>query len=358
MGELLGHFRNRIPPVLIGDREWEHVLRCADGLRSQWARFRSVLNFRCMNTVPGGSGVSLTSGTEAARFFEQRARIDRTDGTAGALVRLFERMDAEFSPLREIVGRKVMLEFDIGRSPPPRVPGLFLRPGERPIVGAGGQLADVGTVADALVACVGWEMTAGERQNVERAYVMQPADTRMDSFGLFPSRSRALRLAIMGFRSRHDTGSYLEGIGWPGDVRAVEAVIERFRERANIVRSGDEYRRSGRRCRPDAGPDVDRQAAIHEGLPLLARRPDRLGSFPGCPAARGHRGSGKARRAWQLGCQAITALRQVRTVRDAARNSPHKAGHVRGPASTGQGVHIHRALGRGPAMTLVLAGRA
>ena len=239
MGELLGHFRNMIPPVLIGDREWERVLECADRLPITMGAFPFGFELPLHERNPEADlGVSLTSGTEAARFFEQRARADGTDGTAGALVRLFERMDAEVSPLREIVGRKVMLEYDIGRSLPHRVPGLFLRPGERPIVGAGGQQNDVGTVADALVASVGWEMTAGERENVERAYVMQPADTRMDSFGIFPSRSRALRLAVMGFRSRHDLGSYLEGIGWPGDVRAVESVIERFRERANIVRSG------------------------------------------------------------------------------------------------------------------------
>ncbi len=239
MGELLGHFRNRIPPVLIGDREWERVLECADRLPITMGAFPFGFELPLHERSPEADlGVSLTSGTKAAKFFEQRARADRTDGTAGALVRLFERMDAGFSPLREIVGRKVMLEYDIARSLPHRVPGLFLRPGERPIVGAGGQQTDVGTVADALFSCVGWEMTAGERGNVERAHSMQPADTRMDSFGIFPSRSRALRLAIMGFRSSRDVGSYLEGIGWPGDVPAVGSVIERFRERANVVRSG------------------------------------------------------------------------------------------------------------------------
>ena len=239
MGELLGHFRNRISPVLIGDREWKRVLQCADRLPITLGAFPFGFELPLHERSPQADlGVSLTSGTEAARFFEQRARSDGKDRTARALVRLFEQMDAEFSPLRGIVGRKVMLEYDIGRSPPQQVPGLFLRPGERPIIGAGGQQGDVGTVVDALVSCVGWEMTAGERSSVERAYLMQPADTRMDSFGIFPSRSRALRLAIMGFSSCHDIRSYLEGTGWPGDVAAVESVIERFRERANIVRTG------------------------------------------------------------------------------------------------------------------------
>ena len=32
MGDLLGHFRHRISPVLIGDAEWERVLECAGKL--------------------------------------------------------------------------------------------------------------------------------------------------------------------------------------------------------------------------------------------------------------------------------------------------------------------------------------
>ena len=81
-------------------------------------------------------------------------------------------------------------------------------------------------------------MSDAERENVERVYLAQPADTRMDSFGIFPSRSRAIRLAIMGFKSQPEICSYLENAGWPGRISAVESVIARFRERANIVRTG------------------------------------------------------------------------------------------------------------------------
>ena len=31
MGELLGHFRDRVSPVLIGDPEWQRILQCASG---------------------------------------------------------------------------------------------------------------------------------------------------------------------------------------------------------------------------------------------------------------------------------------------------------------------------------------
>ena len=241
MGELLAHFRNRISPVLIGDPEWERILECAGKLPITMGAlpfgFELPLHERRPEADFGGS---LASGTGTAAFFQERARTDDADETAGAITRLFRQMDAEDSPLRDIVGRKLMLEYDIGsaRDGERSFPAMFLRPGERPIIGARGQVDDVETVVDALVSCVGWERNDAEREYVEQAYLAQPGDTRLDSFGVFPSRSRSVRLAIMGFKGRRELRAYLEDTGWPGDLSAVEAVISRFRERANIVRTG------------------------------------------------------------------------------------------------------------------------
>ena len=240
MGELLGHFRSRISPVLIGDREWKRVLDCAAKLPVTMGALPFGFELPLHERRPEADfGASLASGTRAAAFFEERARSAVTDGTAKAVVRLFRQMESEPSPLREIVGRKLMLEYDIGsaRGDEEAQPGIFLRPGERPIIG-GGQMNDVGVVVDALVRCVGWERNPAQWESLERVYAAQPEDTRMDSFGVFPSRSRAIRLAIMGFRSQQELCSYLEDSGWPGRVSTVESVISRFRERANVVRSG------------------------------------------------------------------------------------------------------------------------
>ena len=241
MGDLLGHFRNRISPILIGDPQWERILECAGRLPITMGSLPFGFELPLHAHSPRADfGASLASGTRTAAFFQERARTDRTDETAEAITRLFGQMDTEVSPLREIVGRKLMLEYDIGSAPEGgcSIPGLFLRPGERPILGARGQVADVGLVVDALVSCLGWEMSSAQRQGLEQTYLAQPEDTRMDSFGVFPSRSRAIRLAIMGFKSQQEICSYLEDTGWPGQIPAVESVIARFRERVNIVRTG------------------------------------------------------------------------------------------------------------------------
>ena len=241
MGDLLAHFRSRVAPVLIGDPEWGRILDCARRLPITMGAlpfgFELPLHAR---TPEADFGVSLASGTRPAAFFRERARADNTDETAIAITRLFRQMDADDSRIREIVGRKLMLEYDIGsaRDGESSLPGMFLRPGERPIVGASDQVNDVGVVVDALVSCLGWETNDAQRKNVERVYLAQPGDTRMDSFGVFPSRSRAIRLAIMGFKSQQELCSYLKSAGWPGQIGAVESVLARFNERANIVRAG------------------------------------------------------------------------------------------------------------------------
>ena len=241
LGDLLGHFRNRVSPVLIGNPEWERVLECARKLPITMGALPFGFELPLHEPQPQADfGASLASGTPPAAFFEEKARTDKTDGTARAIVRLFGQMDTEGSPLREIVGRKLMLEYDIGSAGDGTgaAPGMFLRPGERPILGACGQADDVSAVVDALVSCVGWETIKAEQENVRRAYLAQPDDTRMDSFGVFPSRARSIRLAIMGFKSQREIRSYLEDTGWPGETSAVDAVISRFKERADIVRTG------------------------------------------------------------------------------------------------------------------------
>ncbi|MXZ60890.1 MAG: hypothetical protein F4228_08710 [Acidobacteria bacterium] len=241
LSDLLRHFRDRVSPVLIGDPEWELILDRAGQLPITMGALPFGFELPLHTEAPRADlGVSLASGTRTAAFFSERARDGQPDETARVIERLFRRMDAEDSPLREIVGRKLMLEYDIGpaRHDEGSLPGMFLRPGERPILGAAGQANDAHLVVDALAACVGWELTSAERRNIERTYLAQPADTRMDSFGVFPSRARAIRLAVMGFKSEREVSSYLEDTGWPGELAAVHSVIHRFKERAQVVRSG------------------------------------------------------------------------------------------------------------------------
>ena len=241
MAELLGHFRDRISPALIGDAGWQRVLECAAKHPVILAALPFGFELPLHSQSPDADfGVSMVSNPRTATFFQERARTDCSDETAASILRVFEQMDAEPSPLRDIVGRKLMLEYDTGTAQDGQglFPGMFLRPGETPILGGQGQQQAVTEVVDALLSSVGWTMRDGEREGVERAYLAQPEDTRMDSFGIFPARERSIRLAVMGFKSAQDISAYLERARWPGQRTAVEDVIARFRERVHVVRTG------------------------------------------------------------------------------------------------------------------------
>lgn len=239
LGELLDFFRDRISPTLIDDTQWTRIIKCTEKLPIEMGALPFGFEIPLHDRRPVADlGVSLASGTRTATFYEELK--DNTDHTASAIVKLFRQMDSENSVLRDIVGRKVMLEYDIGSesNSTSSLPGMFLRPGERPIMGAGQQVEDVRTVVDALVSCVSWDSNEIERNNVALAHRAQPLHTRIDSFGIFPSRGRSIRLAVMGFNTQQELCTYLEHTQWPGRIDAVESVVSRFRRRANVVRSG------------------------------------------------------------------------------------------------------------------------
>lgn len=241
LAELLGHLRGGISSALIGEREWQRVLDCARELPITMGAQPFGFELPLHDRRPRADfGASLASGNRSGDFFKERAQGGESDETSRAITRLFAQMEAGNTALREVVGRKLMLEYDIGSSQDgdSSMPGLFLRPNERTLFGGAGLESDVGTVVDALVSCVGWRGIAAERQNAERAYLAQPDDTRLDSFGVFPSRERSVRLAVMGFKTPQDICSYLESLKWPGERSVVETAIARIQDRANIERTG------------------------------------------------------------------------------------------------------------------------
>ncbi|MDE0309563.1 MAG: hypothetical protein OXI60_06995 [Acidiferrobacterales bacterium] len=241
MGDLLARFRSMISPVLIGDHQWERILQTAGDFPIIVGALPFGFELPLHESQPiADLGVSLSAESAIQQSFAERARVDGTDETAKAVLRLFDLINAERSQLREIVGQKMMLEYDIGSAQVdecPR-PGMFMRPGERPIVGACDQTNDVIAVADALVSSVGWELQDGQRKTLRDVYLAQPEDTRLDAFGIFPSRSRSIRLAIMGFKSRPDIHRYLETTNWPGELSDVDRILSRFMERVKVVRTG------------------------------------------------------------------------------------------------------------------------
>ncbi len=223
LGELLARLRGRVSPVLIGDREWRHLLERAGKLPVTMAALPFGFELPLHEHRPGADlGVSVVGGTGSEAYFEDLVRSGNENPAISGIVRLLRETGRDDSHLGQVIGRKMMLEYDVWSAPggAKPAPGVFLRPAERPIMGGGDdeRIQDIRVVLAALVSAVGWNFDTAERRLTERVHLAQPADTRIDSFGAFPARKRAVRLAVTGFRSLHDIAVFLERAGWRGEA--------------------------------------------------------------------------------------------------------------------------------------------
>ncbi len=240
MGFLFEQSKSWTTETLVGENEWNKILACAKNLPISMGTFPFGFEFPLQTRKPQADiGVSLAGGTSASKIFLDRAKHSESDLLAGTIVKLFKQMEDNFF-LRGIVDQKVMLEFDVGSAKEaiPELPGFFLYPGRNPINGGKGKVNEVLTVADALFSCAGWKLDRTEQDKLEQIYLAQPNNTRMDSFGIFPSRSRGIRFAVMGLNTSTALDSFLKAIEWPGDTSIVQGVVKSLHERAQIVQSG------------------------------------------------------------------------------------------------------------------------
>ena len=243
LGGILDRLRDRVSPVLIGNREWERLVERACDLPSTMAAYPFGFELPLHKCRPGADlGVSVFGGTGPAAFFEERGRREDADRSAFGIAWLLRETERDASPLRQVVGRNMMLEYDVeSASDDARPhPGIFVRPSERPVVGDGAsqRVRDIRCVLDAVTFAAGWNPAAAGRRWAERVYRAQTADTRIVSFGAFPSRERGVRLAVTGFQRSRDVVAFLERAGWQGQHSVVASVVSRFEERGDFVDLG------------------------------------------------------------------------------------------------------------------------
>ena len=262
--ELLERFRDRISPVLIGDREWKGVLGQARPMPACMAAFPFGFEFPLHESEPSANfAVSVIGGGQAAGFLERVGQAEGADPCAAGIAWLLAQMAAEESPLRRVAGRKILLDYETepasGRAQ--REPGIFLCPPPQVLVGDGQRLLDLGVVLDAVATGTGWDPDAAERRQVERVYLEMGPETSVRGVGFFPSRGRGIRLAIEGFRDLRSVLAFLERAGWPGRRSVVASTISRFEERGAFASMGVQFELGPGGVEPRLGLDFFPQEA-------------------------------------------------------------------------------------------------
>ena len=243
MEEFLQQIRSRISPQLVGDRAWEITLNHARELPVTVAAlpFGFELPLHDPRAV-ADFGVSIIGGSQSAAFLEERGKGSNADASSASVAWLLGETESEESALRRIVGRKLMLEYDIDveSSAPFPAPGIFLYPDKDMLAGGGDEqrLRDLRTVVNAVAFATHLNLSAEEHQQIENVYQAMGPDTWVQAVGGFSSRKGGIRLSVMGFKKVDEVVSFLKRAGWPGQCSAVDASASRLEEREAFTYMG------------------------------------------------------------------------------------------------------------------------
>ena len=241
MGELLTRIRPQISARLIDGPGWERLLERAQETPATMAAFPVGFEIPLQDPVPRADfGVTLVGDSRTAALYQNRGRSGEADASTAGLAWLLDETDREDSLLRRVVGRKMLLEFDVDPSPDRghQAPGVFLYPVEGALAGDGRQMEELGAVHDALAHACGFSPVAAERRQLERVYRMLKSGTLIKAAGAFPARERAIRIAATGFRTAPGVMAFLERVGWPGDPAVAGAAVSSFEERSAFAYLG------------------------------------------------------------------------------------------------------------------------
>ena len=241
MAELLVRIRHHISARLIHGEGWERLLERAEETPATMAAFPFGFEIPLQDPAPRADfGVSLVGDSRTAALYQERSRAGEASPSAAGLAWLLDETDREDSLLRHVVGRKMLLEYDIDPSPENKQqdPGVFLYPVKGALAGDGRQIGELGAVHDALAHACGWSSVVSERRQLERVYRMLGPDTLIKAAGAFPSRERAIRIAATGFRTAPEVTAFLERAGWPGDSAIAGSTVSFFEERSAFAYMG------------------------------------------------------------------------------------------------------------------------
>ena len=235
MGHLLARIRPHISSRLIDGPGWENLLNCACEVPVTMAAFPFGFEIPLQDPeLRADFGVSLVGDSRTATYYQNKGHgKDAGSSTASRLAWLLDETDRKTSLLRRAIGRKMLLEYDIdivkNRTLPD--PGIFLYPVDDKLTDDGLQLPELGAIHDALVFAGGWSQDVAERRQVERLREILLPNTFIRAIGAFPSRERAMRFAVTGFRKADDVVTFLNRAGWPGQPSAVGDAVSFFDKR-------------------------------------------------------------------------------------------------------------------------------
>lgn len=232
LGELLDRMKGIFSPSLFGHAELKELTARARRLPPTLAGFPSWLGFPVDDSPPAVClEVSLLGGTRSVALVEAAKLSAGPDPETVAAAFLLEETGKENSPLRRVVGDRVVLHYSVDTLQSEEVEASALLYPVRPTLegdDSGGRLEDFTLACDAMAIANGRESHVDQRRHQERAYRAMDPDTRIGAIGASPAGKGALRLNVLGFSGAESAIAFLSRAGWRGRKASAVSALARL----------------------------------------------------------------------------------------------------------------------------------
>ncbi len=231
MGHLLARIRPQFPIGIVDGIGWQRLLDRASETPVTFAAFPFGLEVPLhISELRADFGVSLVGKSRTAAYYQEGRYPANQERSGAGLSWILNETDQEKSMLRQVVGQKILLEYDIHVSDnaDESEPGIFLYPVGSVFAGGTKNFSALRTVHNALVFAGGWDTDAAEQRQIKSFYQSLPPDVMLRAFGTFPARDRTMRIAVTGFTESGQVLHFLQNIGWDGDCSAVIDIVAFF----------------------------------------------------------------------------------------------------------------------------------
>ncbi|MYB33825.1 MAG: hypothetical protein F4X92_01575 [Gammaproteobacteria bacterium] len=235
LGELLMRLRGYFSTLPIIGKQWKRLFENAQSLPPTLAGFPLWMGFsvdKSQSTLL--LDVSVLGGTHSADYFRQHAKTGNGIPSTDCIAALLDELDAPDSPLSDIAGNRVLVEYSIEPDRPEQGDcGYFLYPIGPTLAGdaAGQDLSELHVVYDVLSAVGGHAVDSARRRYADRVYLALGPGTRIGAMGAFVSSPQVFRVTMLGFRTPGEIMAYLDRTGWRGKKSLIISVLERLEER-------------------------------------------------------------------------------------------------------------------------------
>ena len=216
LGRMLQRLRMQTSQFGIDGSTWEAMVSSADQMPAAMAAFPIGFELHLHDPGPRADlGVTFVRGEILPWTSFDHMAGECPDLLGGAL-RLSQRINIKAENADEPAFSMLEFDFDQGRTESSSAPGIFFYPSAGPIPDSGvtaDHAENLMDVAEGAASLCGWSIGATESLAIRRMHHALPPGAEVTGIGVFPSRSRGIRMAANRLRNQEHITEFLQRVG-------------------------------------------------------------------------------------------------------------------------------------------------